>query len=243
MTIYPAIDIKDGKCVNLIQGDFAQTTVYNESPAAAAKAWAAAGARYIHVVDLDGARSAGSARYGSAYSADAIAEIIAVGLPVQVGGGIRSLADVDEKIAMGVSRVIIGTAAVKNRDMVAQALAKYGDKIAIGIDARAGAVAISAWEETVNISAIDLCLDMKALGAKTIIYTDILRDGMLAGPNIETTAELIRRTGLDIIASGGVTSLDDLREISRINAEGAIIGKALYTGALDLAEALALFDR
>ena len=238
MQIYPAIDLKDGKCVRLKQGSFDDVTVYGSDPVAQAKQFAECGATYIHIVDLDGART------GSGINKQAIKSVIeTVGIPVQTGGGIRTMSDIDERIAVGVSRVIIGTAAVNNPELVKEAVEKYGDKIAVGIDAKNGMVATHGWEQVSDVSALDLCIKMAEYGVKTIIYTDISKDGMMVGPNIETTAELVEKTGINIIASGGVSTMKDLENVDAIKAHGAIIGKALYQGALDLKEVIDKFQK
>jgi len=238
MQIYPAIDLKDGKCVRLQQGNFNQVTVFHDDPADAAKAWRAAGATYIHVVDLDGSR------VGTAHNNDAITRIVeASGLPIQVGGGIRSMRDIEEKLALGVARVILGTAAINDPCFVSHAVEAYGAKIAVGIDAVNGKVAISGWEEVSSVSALDLCIQMKQIGVQTIIYTDISKDGMMQGPNIEATKEIVDATGLQIIASGGISVMSDLERVRDICASGVIIGTALYKGAIDLHEAITLFEK
>lgn len=239
MQIYPAIDIKDGKAVRLQQGKFDEVTVFNDEPLEAAREWAENGATYIHIVDLDGAR------YGKSFITEIVKKIKAEfpNIPVQTGGGVRTMEDIKARIDAGVSRVIIGTAAVKNPELVEEAVKLYGDKIAVGIDAKNGMVAITGWEEVSNVTALDLCLKMKNIGIKTIIYTDISKDGMMSGPNIEATKELIDKTGLDIIASGGVSSMKDLENVQSINAQGVIIGKALYNGALELNEVVEKFEK
>lgn len=237
MQIYPAIDIIDGKAVRLTQGRYDDVTVFNDNPVMAAKEWVDAGATYIHLVDLDGAR------YGKSFVDRIIKDITTqFNIPVEVGGGVRTLEDVDTRINAGASRVIIGTAAVKNPQLVKEAVEKYADKIAVGVDAKNGMVAVTGWEEVSNISAVDLCLKMKEIGVKTIIYTDISKDGMMSGPNIESTKELIEKTGMDIIASGGVSCMQDIENVKNINAAGVIIGKALYNGALDLKQVIADFE-
>lgn len=237
MQIYPAIDIIDGKAVRLSQGSFDNVTVFNDSPCEAAKDWVQAGATYIHLVDLDGAR------YGKTYVTDIIKNIKSkYDIDIETGGGVRSMDDIDLRIEAGASRVIIGTAAVKNPELVKEAVEKYADKIAVGVDAKNGMAAISGWEEVSSITAVDLCLKMKEYGVKTVIYTDISKDGMMSGPNIESTKELIEKTGLDIIASGGVSTMNDIEKISEIKASGVIIGKALYNGALDLKEVIDKFQ-
>lgn len=238
MQIYPAIDIKDGKCVRLQQGRFDQVTVYGDNPVDMALQWVEAGASYLHLVDLDGAVQGQSANH------EVIRKIAkAISIPIQTGGGIRTMEAIEKKLSLGVERVIIGTAAVKNPKFVEEAVKAFGDHVAVGIDAKNGMVAVEGWEQVSSRSAVDLCLEMKALGVKTIIYTDISKDGMLAGPNIESTQELIDKTGLDIIASGGVTTMADLENVERIRAEGAIIGKALYQGTLDLKEVIQRFEK
>ena len=237
MQIYPAIDIIDGKAVRLSQGSYDNVTVFNDSPCEAAKDWVQAGATYIHLVDLDGAR------YGKTYVTDIIKNIKSkYDIDIETGGGVRSMDDIDLRIEAGASRVIIGTAAVKTPELVKEAVEKYADKIAVGVDAKNGMAAISGWEEVSSITAVDLCLKMKEYGVKTVIYTDISKDGMMSGPNIESTKELIEKTGLDIIASGGVSTMNDIEKISEIKASGVIIGKALYNGALDLKEVIDKFQ-
>lgn len=239
MRLYPAIDIKSGKCVRLKQGKFNEQTIYANNPYDIAEKWADKGASYIHVVDLDGALD------GVWTNKDAIEKIVkAVNIPVQTGGGIRTIRDIEERLSIGIDRVIIGTLAVKNPSFVKDAIEKFGsDKIVVGIDAKDGMVAINGWEEVSLMSALDLCQKMKGYGVKTIVYTDISKDGMLIGPNVAYTKYLIEETNLDIIASGGVSSINDLKDVEKINAEGAIIGKALYTGAIDLEEAVSLFEK
>jgi len=238
MQIYPAIDLKDGKCVRLQQGKFDSVTVFHNDPADAAKAWLAAGATYIHVVDLDGSR------LGTAHNNDAIRRIVETGqLPIQVGGGIRSMRDVEEKLSLGVSRVILGTAAINSPCFVKRAVEAYGDKIAVGIDAVNGKVAISGWEEVSGVSALDLCMQMKGFGVQTIIYTDISKDGMMQGPNVEATKEIVDATQLNIIASGGISGMNDLERVREIGASGVIIGTALYKGAINLSEAVSIFEK
>lgn len=229
MRIYPAIDIRGGNCVRLINGDYDRETVYGSSPADMAKKWEDAGADFIHVVDLDGAKSGGSE------NRTAVGKICAaVGIPVQQGGGIRTLEDVKAVIALGVSRVIIGTAAIKNPSMVCEAVALYGEKIAVGIDARNGFVATDGWTRVSEKNAVEFAKEMEAIGVKTIIYTDIATDGTLGGPNIAAMAEMAAKTGLNVIASGGVGSEADLDALSKTGVEGVIVGKALYTGRIDL---------
>ncbi len=238
MDIYPAIDIKDGKCVRLTQGKFDAVKVFDDKPYVVAKKWEDMGSKYIHIVDLDGAR------YGSQTSNEIIKKIIdTVSIPIQVGGGIRTLKDIKDKIDIGVSRVILGTVAIKNPNIVKEAVDKYGDKIAVGIDAIGGKVAVEGWEEVSKIDALQLCMDMKKIGVKTIIYTDIAKDGMMVGPNFKETKEIIDTTGLYIITSGGVTTMEDLKKVDEIKSKGVIIGKALYENLLDLPEIIKLYQK
>ena len=238
MQIYPAIDLKNGQCVRLKQGRFDDVTSYGDDPVQRAKIWKQAGATYIHVVDLDGART------GNSYNLEAIKKIVsAVNVPVQTGGGIRSMRDIEQRIDAGVSRVIIGTAAVNNPELVKEAVRVYGDKIAVGIDASKGMVATDGWEKISDVPAIVLCKKMAEIGVKTVVYTDISKDGMMSGPNIESTKELVEQSGINIIASGGVSTMSDLEGVESINAQGVIIGKALYQGALDLKEVIERFEK
>lgn len=234
--VYPAIDIRGGKCVRLVQGDYSRETVYRERPEDAAADWARAGAAWIHLVDLDGAKE------GRPVNRQAIGAIAgSAGIPVQCGGGLRTLEDVARLIGLGVSRVILGTAAIEDRAFVEAALASYGDKIAIGIDARDGFVATRGWLETSAVKAETLARELAAAGAGTFIFTDISRDGMMKGPNVEAIVSLAQASGRAVIASGGVSRYEDLERLAgheRDGVAGAIVGKALYTGQIDLAEAL-----
>lgn len=233
MILFPAIDIRGGKCVRLIQGDYTQETVYNDSPSDVAKEWERQGAEYIHVVDLDGAKT------GDSLNREAIAEIAkAVQIPVQVGGGIRSMETIDSHIANGVGRVIIGTAAIQDPQFVEEAVAKYGEKIAVSIDARNGFVATDGWTETTDVKAVKLLRWLEGIGVKTVVYTDILKDGMLQGPNFDELYVMNKASDMDIIASGGVSTILDIVKLSMMDLYGAIIGKALYEGNLTLKTAL-----
>ncbi|WP_019123316.1 1-(5-phosphoribosyl)-5-[(5-phosphoribosylamino)methylideneamino]imidazole-4-carboxamide isomerase [Brevibacillus massiliensis] len=235
-TIYPAIDIRGGKCVRLYQGDYAQETVYGESPLEVAKKWVAEGAKWLHLVDLDGAKA------GEPVHADLVSAIAQeVDVPVQIGGGIRTEKDIYRYVEGGVSRIILGTAAIENRGFVEKSLRLYGKQIAIGLDCRRGYVATRGWLETTDLKAVDLAKELAALGAGTFIYTDISRDGTLSGPNVEEIVGLARATGKQVIASGGVSTTADLLALAQFAAEGvsgAIVGKALYTGAVQLSAAL-----
>lgn len=237
-TIYPAIDIRGGKCVRLLQGDYAQETVYHDQPEEAAAAWAEAGAEWIHLVDLDGAKE------GRPVNAELIGRIAKrVSIPVQVGGGLRTEADVEQLLELGVSRVILGTAAIEDRGFVEHVLARYSKQVAIGIDARNGYVATRGWLETSEVQAEVLACELADKGAETFIFTDISRDGMMKGPNVEAIHQLALATGKQVIASGGVSTLQDLEQLATYAKDGiagAIVGKALYTGAIDLREAVKL---
>ena len=237
MIIFPAIDLRGGKCVRLIQGDFDKETVYSDDPQATALKWQSIGAKFLHVVDLDGARA------GSPQNITAIKNILdAVKIPIEVGGGIRTLDDVEKLLALGVRRVILGSVAVENISLVEDAAKKFGDKIVVGIDARGGFVATHGWEKSSAVKAEELAKKIVAAGVKTIIYTDISKDGMLSGVNAETFAELAEESGAEIIASGGVRSLDDIRALKAKKIAGVIVGKAIYTGALDLKSAIELAE-
>lgn len=232
-TLYPAIDLKDGQAVRLLQGRMADATVYHPDPADAARRWVAAGAPWLHVVDLDGAFA------GASRNMEAVRRIVGT-VPVQLGGGMRTLEAMQTAFAAGVTRVIIGSKALDG-DLVAQAVKTFGpDRIVVGIDAKNGLVATEGWANVTTVKATDLAAQVGEIGVRTIIYTDIAKDGMMAGPNFAEMA-VMGRTGLGIIASGGVSSLDDIRRLMEIpGVTGAILGKALYTGAVDLKEALAL---
>lgn len=234
--IYPAIDIRGGKCVRLIQGDYNQETVYNDSPVEVAKSWEKQGGQFIHLVDLDGAKA------GHPVNDQLIGEIArAVQVPVQVGGGLRSVQDVERLLSLGVSRVIIGTAAIEDREFTESVLGAYGDKVAIGIDARDGLVATRGWLETSEVKAEELAKELASKGAETFIFTDISRDGMMQGPNVEAIRRLAEVSGRTVIASGGVTVQDDLLKLAAYAKQGiggAIVGKALYTDNIDLAKAI-----
>ena len=233
MILFPAVDIHDGKCVRLRQGKLDEQTIYGD-PVAMAKKWEAAGAQYLHIVDLDGAFTSESKNLAT------VEEMVkSVAIPIQLGGGIRTLADIEKRLSLGVSRVIIGTTAVKQPEVVAQAVREFGSKIAVGIDARDGKVLVRGWVEDSGLEAVAFAGEMKALGVETVIYTDISRDGMLEGPNVEATREMVS-TGLQIIGSGGVGTLEHIRQLKEIGVYGVIVGKALYAGTVNIEEALKL---
>ena len=233
MIIIPAIDLKEGRCVRLVQGAKDSETIYSKNPAEVARRWQAAGAEMIHVVDLDGAFT------GKPQNLPALASILqTVDVPVEFGGGLRTDADVSVVITMGVARAIIGTQAAATPDWVRDMCLRHPGKIAAGIDARNGMVAVEGWTEASSIKAADLAKNMAALGVCAIIFTDISRDGMLAGPNFAATAALAEAVSVPVIASGGVSSLDDIRKLMATRVSGAIVGKALYAGTIDLAEAI-----
>ncbi len=235
MILYPAIDLKDGQCVRLRQGDMDRATVFNDDPGAQAAAFAAAGSAWLHVVDLNGAFA------GAPVNGDAVDSILgATGLPVQLGGGIRTLETIEMWLTKGVRRVVLGTVAVKDPDLVREACRKWPGHVALGIDARGGKVAVEGWAEVSELAAEDLALRFEDAGADAIVYTDIDRDGVLQGPNVEATAALARAVSTPVIASGGVSSLDDLIALAGEKViAGAIVGRALYDGRVDLREALA----
>ncbi|MGI6558423.1 MAG: 1-(5-phosphoribosyl)-5-[(5-phosphoribosylamino)methylideneamino]imidazole-4-carboxamide isomerase [Limnochordia bacterium] len=234
MLIIPAIDLRGGKCVRLVQGDPQAQTIYGDDPVAVARRWTEGGAERLHVVDLDGAFS------GSPQHLDLIGRISQVGPPIQVGGGLRTLEAIDALLAAGASYAIIGTAALSDPELLQQACKRHPGRILVGIDARDGQVAVKGWTEKTNQSARELALQVRDVGVNEIIFTDISRDGMLKGPNLKSLADMLD-LGLKVIASGGVSSLDDIRAISKLpNISGIIIGKALYTGDINLDEALAL---
>jgi len=238
MQLYPAIDIKDGHCVRLSQGLFNEIKIYSDSPADMAKHWEDLGATYLHIVDLDGALA------GESVNKDAIKKIrAAVSIPIELGGGIRDKKTVGDMLALGIDRVIIGTKAVKQPEFVKELIDSYGaEAIVVGIDAKDGFVAIEGWGEVSSIEVEELCKQMKAYGVIHIIYTDISKDGMLCGPNIKATKQLTDNTSLDIIASGGISCMEDLQNLYDSGIKGSIIGKALYENKLKLDEAVKLFE-
>jgi len=239
MNLYPAIDLKDGACVRLLHGDFDALTKYNPDPGDQARQFADAGCRWIHVVDLDGAVA------GAAVNIEAVNAILKTGLPVQLGGGIRSMAQIETWIDAGISRVILGTAALKDPGLVIEAAKKFEGKIAVGADARGGMIAAEGWLETTDMPVLDLVKRFEDCGVAAIIFTDIGRDGALTGVNLDATAELARATSIPVIASGGVASIDDIIALSQDTSgiDGVITGRAIYDGRLDLKEALNILDQ
>ncbi len=234
MIIYPAIDLRGGKAVRLTKGDYDQMKVYNDDPASVAADFKAAGATHLHVVDLDGARE------GVPQNAETIRKLTGAGLFTEVGGGIRDEKRICRYLEDGVARVILGTIAVRDFGFVERMVAKYGERIAVGVDAKDGFVAVSGWEETTQLTGVDFCRKLCDAGVKTVIYTDIGRDGCLAGANLPLYRELSEIEGLDVIASGGVSFESDVTALWEMNLHGAIIGKALYEGKLDLERCIRL---
>ena len=233
MIIFPAIDLYEGRAVRLLRGDYAQMTVYSDHPEEIGKDFAAKGATHVHLVDLEGAKS------GTTPNLDTVLRIReSTGLFCEIGGGIRNMETVDTYLEAGLDRVILGTAAVEDREFLGKAVAKYGEKIAVGVDVRDGFVAVKGWTENSALRFMDFCREMEALGVKTLICTDISRDGAMRGTNREMYRELSETLGLQITASGGVSSLEDVESLRKLNLYGAIIGKAYYTGDIDLKRAI-----
>jgi phosphoribosylformimino-5-aminoimidazole carboxamide ribotide isomerase len=238
MIILPAIDIKDGRCVRLYQGDYAQVTTYADDPVQVAQRFQDAEASWLHVVDLDGAAQ------GQPINAELIGRICSsTDLRVEVGGGMRSLAHIEQVLSLGVERVILGTAALTDRVMLQEALSRWGAQIVVGLDARDGLVAISGWRETSRTEATVLAAELAALGVQRFIYTDIGRDGTLTGPNLAALQAMQRASESALIASGGVSKQEDLLALAHLGVEGAIVGKAIYTGDVDLARAIREIER
>ena len=233
MRILPAIDLRFGKVVRLTRGDYDTTTVYADNPPEIARQFAETGCQDLHVVDLDGAKDGELSNYSAVRSI-----VEATSMLVEIGGGIRTMDRIEKYLTLGVGRCIIGTAAVNDPKFLKSAIGEYGDKIAVGVDAKDGLVAVSGWLEVTGINSLEFCTKLRDIGVKTVIYTDISKDGMLSGPNHEIYNNLSEIDGLDIIASGGVTTIDDVRRLSSSGIYGAIIGKALYTGKIRLEEAL-----
>jgi phosphoribosylformimino-5-aminoimidazole carboxamide ribotide isomerase len=238
MIILPAIDIKDGQCVRLYQGDYAQVSTYDADPVTVAQRWQSAGASWLHVVDLDGAAA------GRPINIEVIRKMRdKTSLHIELGGGMRSLDHIGQMLDLGIERVILGTVAVTDHALLREALARWGKCIAVGLDARNGQVAISGWRETLQVQATSLATELGEIGVQRFIYTDIARDGALKGPNLDTLREMQQAISCALIASGGVSSIDDVRSIAALGIEGAIVGKALYTGDVDLEAAIQEFER
>ena len=238
MQLYPAIDMKNGQCVRLRQGAFKDITIYSDAPEKVAAHWQEKGASFLHLVDLDGALA------GYSVNEEVIRRIAdTVSIPIEIGGGIRSKVAVERMLDLGVRRVIIGTKAAEHPEFLRDMVRTFGEEaIVAGVDAKDGMVAVEGWEKVSSLTASDLCLTMKEYGVRHIVYTDISRDGMLSGPNVEATRKLTEETGLDIIASGGVSCMEDLKCLHEAGIRGAIIGKALYENRIDLAEAVRLYE-
>lgn len=235
MKLFPAIDIIEGCAVRLVKGDYAQKTVYSTQPVAVAKKFAEAGATYLHLVDLEGAKD------GSTPNLEVIREIVKEsGLLVEVGGGIRTEETIQKYLDAGVFRVILGTAAVQNPEFLKQMVQKYGEKIAVGVDIKDGKVAVKGWTELSQESCFDFCQKLEEMGVKTIICTDISKDGLLAGTNLALYKEMSEKFSVDIVASGGVTTLEDIAQLQKMGLYGTILGKALYTKNIDLKQAIDL---
>jgi phosphoribosylformimino-5-aminoimidazole carboxamide ribotide isomerase len=237
--VIPAIDLKGGRCVRLVQGDFDRATDFGGDPVATARRWEAAGARRIHMVDLDGAREGGPRQL------QLLADVVkSVEVPVQLGGGMRTLADVEAAFEYGLDRVIIGTAILEHPEVLDAALERFGERVVAGVDARVGRVAARGWADTSDVDAYRLAQALERRGVRTIVYTDIASDGMLLGPNLEAMRRMVEAApSVGVIASGGVTEIGDLLRLRDLGARGAIVGKALYTGAIDLREAITRMDR
>lgn len=234
MIVLPAIDIKDNKCVRLCQGDFDKVNIYSSNPLEMALKWQEEGAEYLHLVDLDGARNEA---FVNRNSIEKIAQRLDI--PIQIGGGIRNEEKVKNLLDLGVDRVILGTAAVENIELLEKLLSIYGnDKIVVSIDAKDGKVATRGWEVISEINSLDLCKKLQSIGVKAIVYTDISKDGMLQGPNFDIYEELIVQTKLDIIASGGISFMEDVMKLNKMNMYGAIIGKAFYDNLLVFKEVI-----
>ena len=236
MEVIPAIDLKDGRCVRLFQGDFDQETVFSDDPLSMALSWQEQGGHRLHLVDLDGAVQ------GKPVHLDVISAIVrGLDIPVQVGGGIRDLAAAAAWLEAGVDRVVIGTAAVRDPDMVQEICRKHGSqRVVVSVDAKDGLVALQGWTEATNITVLELAHQMAQIGVVRLLYTDIARDGALTGPDFETNSQLVKETGLAVLASGGVASVEHIKELLPTGVEGVIVGRALYTGAVSLPEAVAV---
>ncbi len=234
MEVIPAIDLKGGKCVRLYQGDYSKETVFSEDPTEMALHWQSLGARHLHIVDLDGAAK------GKLWHATLIEEIARmVRIPIQVGGGLRRIEAIEQALELGVARMILGTAAIDDQDLIKEACRRFGNRVIVSIDARDGYVATHGWQESTAVTAIELAEMMASFGVERFIYTDISRDGTLTEPNYDSVHELSVKTRLPIIVAGGISSLEHLKRLAKLGVEGAIVGRALYTGDIDLKAALA----
>jgi phosphoribosylformimino-5-aminoimidazole carboxamide ribotide isomerase len=238
MILYPAIDIRGGRCVRLIEGDFDRETAYDREPSLAARRWVEAGAEWLHIVDLDGAVE------GRPINREAVAQIRAsVDVSIQLGGGLRQLTDLEDAFDAGVDRAILGTVALRDPELVISAVARWGDRIAVALDARDGRLATDGWLGQTNTSAVEMAQRLAQRHVRHFIYTDIRRDGTLSGPNLDGLNELVEKVDADIIASGGISSIADIKAVAAAGATGTIVGRALYDGRMDLAEAVAVFRR
>lgn len=233
MQIFPATDILGGKVVRLTKGDYANVKIYADSPAEMAKEFMKAGATNLHMVDLDGAKDGAPVNFEAIREAAKIKDLF-----IEVGGGIRDMKRIEDYLSLGVKRVILGTAAIRNYPFVEQAVKEYGTAIAVGVDAKDGLVAVNGWLETTTVNSVEFCKKLRDTGVSTVIYTDISKDGMLSGTNLEIYKELSEIKGLDIVASGGITFIDEIKTLSDMGIYGAIVGKAVYEGRLDLSEVL-----
>lgn len=235
MKIFPAIDLIDGCAVRLLRGDYNQKTVYSNNPVDVAKSFVEAGAEYIHIVDLDGARD------GSNANIETVRKIVEEsGLKAEIGGGIRSIEAIEKYLNLGVMRVILGTAAVTDSEFLKNAVKTYGEKVAVGVDVKDGKVAIKGWTQVSQLDCFDFCRKLESLGVKTVICTDISKDGVMSGTNIDLYKKLSAEFNMDIVASGGVSNLENVRTLTEMNMYGAILGKALYTGGINLKDAIAI---
>ncbi len=233
MEVIPAIDLKGGKCVRLYQGDYRQETVFSEEPIDIARRWQSLGARWLHIVDLDGAAK------GELCHISLIKEIArSVPIPLQLGGGLRRIEAIAQALELGVARAILGTAAIEDHALIQEACNRFGNRIIVSIDARDGYVATHGWQERTEVTAIELVQRMASIGVERFIYTDITRDGTLTEPNFDAIAELVAKTSLPIIAAGGIASLEHIKKLAQLGVEGAIVGRAIYTGDIDLKQAL-----
>lgn len=234
MQIFPATDILGGKVVRLTKGDYNQVKIYADSPAEMALEFMKDGATNLHIVDLDGAKDGTPVNFDAIKEAAKIKELF-----IEVGGGIRNMQRIEDYLSLGVKRVILGTAAIRNYPFVEEAVKEFGNAVAVGVDAKEGFVAVSGWQETTNVNSVEFCKKLRDTGVSTVIYTDISKDGMLSGTNLEIYKELSKIQGLDIVASGGITFADELKTLNEMGIYGAIVGKAVYEGKLSLKNALA----